>query len=148
MEDPTAAPRPPVPTRQGGRVLVVDDDRATRVVMGRLVETLGIAAVGADTCAAARDAAAIATHGVPQTEDTLRLVICDRRLPDGDGLDLLATLRRDHRCRTIVLSGFSPPADGAPPWVDRWLTKPADCEQLRTAIAEQLAAPPITAAAS
>jgi CheY-like chemotaxis protein len=124
MDDPTSkTPQPPI------RVLVVDDDVDTLVVMGKFLSILGIDAVPATSCADAWAAA---------QRERFRVVISDRHLRDGDGLALLWGLRQQYDCRTIVISGDPQPARGLRESFDLWLSKPTDGTRLRSAVAELL----------
>ncbi len=66
------------------RVLLVDDDRALRRVLGMLLEESGKVVVPAETVASGRKA--LTTGGFD-------LVITDLKLPDGDGLEVLKAAR-------------------------------------------------------
>ena len=113
------------------RVLVVDDDPDTLVVMGKLLSLIGIDAVPVATCAAARDAA---------RAEPFTLVICDHHLPDGDGLALCWNLKQQYGCRTIVMSGTDEPAEGLPLSVDLWITKPVQVKALHAAVGRLIGA--------
>jgi DNA-binding response OmpR family regulator len=111
---------------QPPRVLVVEDDPDTLVFMGKALSRLPADAMPVATCEAARYAA---DHAGP-----FDVVIADVRLPDGDGVDLLAGLKRRHGCCTIVLSGTDEPPGGTPDSIDVWMTKPVDVEALFAAV--------------
>ena len=86
------------------RLLLVDDDSAERAVMGdALVELLGGSVRQAGSIAAALDAAAA---------ERFDAAILDVGLPDGDGRDLCATLRRRGNTMPIVmLTGYGDEMD-------------------------------------
>lgn len=69
-------------------VLVVDDERVFRVMSEE-----ALTAKGFDV----RTAATLAKARAELAQSTPDVVILDRRLPDGDGLDLLTTAIADHR---------------------------------------------------
>ncbi len=75
-------------------VLVVDDERVFRVMAEEALVGAGFEVTTAATLARARAALAHATPDV---------VILDRRLPDGDGLDLLTTLRSEGPAAPLVI---------------------------------------------
>ena len=76
----------PGAVRIAGRVLIIEDD-ATMV----LLETVSLQAAGwvvSDACSGLEGVAAAA-------ETQPEVIICDRRLPDIDGIDVIAALARD-----------------------------------------------------
>lgn len=77
------------------RALVVDDSRAMRMVVSRIVSRLGFDTVEAEHGQAALDA--IAAGPVPQ------LALIDWNMPVMDGLTLVKTLRGDPGTRGITL---------------------------------------------
>jgi hypothetical protein len=54
------------------------------------------------------------------------IMIADRHLADGDGVDCALDARWKYDCGTIVLSGSSVPEGGVPPGLDAWLVKPIE----------------------
>src|SRR5262245_34492127 len=73
-------------------ILIVDDSSAVRADLGDALEAAGFRII---TCATLADArTALRTHSIA-------LAILDLGLPDGDGLELLEQVRRDH-----VLAGL------------------------------------------
>ena len=82
-------------------VLVVDDHDDTRQMYVQFLESMGLRALEATTCAEAI---------AKSTEAELDAVVLDRRLPDGDGGAICHTLKSDPRTRAVpvvVLSGFT-----------------------------------------
>ena len=73
-------------------ILIVDDSSAVRADLGDTLEAAGFRVIPCATLADARTA--LRTHSIA-------LAILDVVLPDGDGLELLEQIRRDH-----VLSGL------------------------------------------
>lgn len=108
------------------RVLVLEDDSDTLIVLGRMLSMVRADAVPANCCAAAR--AAVETSG------PFDLILADGQLPDGDGVELAIALKSEHGCATVVMSGSDPPEDGLPAGVDLWLVKPVRLEQLQNAV--------------
>jgi len=81
------------------RILVVEDDPVVRGLLHHLFRTHGFDVLEAGTAA---DGEAAFRSGVPD------LVVVDYLLPDGDGLQLVATLHRiDQRVPLIMLTGQS-----------------------------------------
>jgi len=79
-------------------VLVVEDDREQRRLLGLVIRAHGYAVVECGTIAEARAA--------PPCE----LAFVDRRLPDGDGLELA----RELPGRVVLLTGDELPDPGVP----------------------------------
>src|SRR5262245_849591 len=80
-------------------VLVVDDHADTREMYATFLTAMGLHIREASSCAEAL--AALASGAIDA-------VVLDRRLPDGDGADVVRALRADPRTRSvaaIVLSG-------------------------------------------
>jgi CheY-like chemotaxis protein len=114
------------PIKRMPRVLVVDDNADTLVIMGRLLMKIPADAIPTASCDAARDAAA--------TVGPFDVVIADVKLPDGDGIALAVALKRLHGSAVVILSAYDPPASGMPEGVDLWLAKPVRLPELRRAI--------------
>jgi CheY-like chemotaxis protein len=96
-------------------VLVVDDHADTREMYTTFLATMGLVTLEATTCAEAL--ARVATAAVD-------VLVLDRRLPDGDGAEVVRALRADARTRAvpiIILSGH--PHEGTT-GVDVYLVKP------------------------
>src|SRR3954470_12118965 len=76
------------------RILVVDDDGETRRLLARSLETGGHVVRGAASCADARGALAEASWDA---------IVLDVMLPDGSGIDLCRTLRKEQTSIPILL---------------------------------------------
>src|SRR6476661_6780141 len=100
------------------RVLVVEDHVDTLALLGKLLARIKIDAIPTQNCATARSAA--------ERWGPFDLVIGDYTLPDGNGADLLADLKEQSGCTTIMVSGHPRPVDGLPSGVDEWVPKPVD----------------------
>jgi len=123
-------------TSEAGRVLVVDDDAAVRLVCAVNLEAEGLQVVEA---ADGNDALEQMRRERPD------LVLTDVKMPGLDGFELVERLRRDERTRdvpVIFLSGEAQPVNA-----DRaralgavaYLTKPFDPRRLATFIVRALA---------
>jgi DNA-binding response OmpR family regulator len=104
------------------RVLVVEDHHDTLILLGKLLAKMAVDAVPTPDCAGARLAA--------QKWGRFDLVIADHSLPDGNGAALLAELKEQCGCATLVLSGHVRPAGPLPAGVDQWMPKPVDLAAL------------------
>jgi DNA-binding response OmpR family regulator len=104
------------------RVLVVEDHVDTLALLGKLLARISIDAIPTQDCASARSAAA--------RWGQFDLVIADYSLPDGNGAELLAELKEQSGCRTIVVSGHPRPVGPLPVGVDEWVPKPVDLAAL------------------
>jgi len=86
------------------RVLVVDDDPLVRKSIIQVAQKFGHKAVGAPS---------IADAMTRIQDESFDLVLCDVRLPDGSGLDILPGLKDSpSRPEVIIMTGFGDP-DGA-----------------------------------
>jgi PAS domain S-box-containing protein len=83
-----------IPSRGGPRVLLVEDDASFREITAKQLATLGAECLEAGTCA---EAIAIA-RATP-----VDLIVLDAGLPDGDGSDVVAALRRSGMRGTPLL---------------------------------------------
>lgn len=116
------APEPPL------RLLLVEDHKATREVLGRLLEKAGHHVFAARTVAEARAAAG---------REHFDAVISDLGLPDGTGVELMAHLRDRYGMRGIALSGYGMDEDlrrSSEAGFALHLVKPIDAEELRRAL--------------
>jgi CheY-like chemotaxis protein len=121
----TAAPAQPVGSF---RVLLVEDHDESRHVLARLLVTRKIHVV---------QAASVAGALAKAKTNTFDLVISDLGLPDGNGFDLMATLKATYGYSGIALSGYGTKED-----IDRskeagfavHLTKPVQARQLSEAL--------------
>jgi DNA-binding response OmpR family regulator len=84
-------------------VLVVDDDPAVGRMVRLSIEIDGAAVLSAESLAAARKLLSPDLHGI----------VLDRRLPDGDGLELLPEIER--ACPDVPVVVYSGLDDGQEP---------------------------------
>ncbi|MGC8916752.1 MAG: response regulator transcription factor [Thermoanaerobaculum sp.] len=101
------------------RVLVVEDDSRLRDILKRQLERQGLAVDTAGFLSEADELLALHDY---------HLLILDRRLPDGDGLDLCRTLReRGFANAILVLTALGDPqatVEGLTQGADDYLAKP------------------------
>ena len=119
-----------LPPRAGRlSALVVEDDAGVARTLEQLLVSTGYSVDAAPTLADARRLLA---------ERTPDVVLLDIHLPDGNGLDLLASLCGDQPTKdipVIILSGEAPEGAGAGmPLVFDWITKPFDEQRLADAL--------------
>ena len=107
------------------RLLIVEDEEILRKHLVRLFVREGFDVAAAGTCAEATRELSGARF---------RALILDVRLPDGDGLDLLAELGHDRwPAVTVAITAWTTPENelrAARLGVDRLLRKPIDLRQL------------------
>lgn len=84
------------------RVLLVEDHEDTRHVLERLIKRAGHRVTSANSVAQARQAL---------TADTFDLLLSDLGLPDGSGLEVIATLRERSEIPAVAMSGYGMNAD-------------------------------------
>jgi two-component system, NtrC family, response regulator PilR len=115
------------------RVLVLDDEKSIARLCSRVIEALG---ARADTAGTVAEAAALIRGA------RYDLLVCDMRLPDGAGLDVVAAFREKNiRSRVIVITGSLEPGNPLFKKGDEEiivLTKPFELEEFRAAVKERL----------
>jgi DNA-binding response OmpR family regulator len=111
------------------KILVVEDEPQMALLLGRSLGALGYAVDIAETIAQAREAVALADYGV---------VLLDRRLPDGDGMALVRSMRQGRDATpVIILSALDEVPErvsGLDAGADDYLVKPFDDEELHARI--------------
>jgi DNA-binding response OmpR family regulator len=112
------------PTTDSARILIVEDEAPLREGLAERLTRAGYRVTAVETVAAGIEA----TAGGPD------LVILDRRLPDGEGLEVLRHLRaQGSETRVIVLSARGMPDDrvaGLEDGADDYVTKPFHLREL------------------
>jgi DNA-binding NtrC family response regulator len=107
------------------RILLVDDDEGVRLALGRFLGSKGYAHVDADGVAAVREV----LRG--QTVDA---AVVDFSLPDGDGLDVLRTLKaQDPSLPVLLLTGHGTidlAVKAIKEGAEQFLTKPVELPAL------------------
>ena len=115
------------------RILIVDDDENIRKVLAAILEDEGYSVESVDT----------AKKGIEKSEtDFFNLALLDVRLPDMEGIELLAKLRETKpKMRKIIITGY-PTLQNAVGAVnqgaDAYVMKPFDVEKMLKTIKEQL----------
>lgn len=105
-------------------VLVVDDEPD----MTRLCEAWLSDAYDVRVANSGEDA-------LERIDDTVDVVLLDRRMPDLLGRDVLAEIRdREYDCRVGMLTAVAPDTDIVDMGFDAYLTKPVDRAELRAAV--------------
>jgi len=113
------------------RVLVVDDDRQNREILGRLLERLG-----AEVSAAEDGPEALRSFGGADFD----LVLLDLSMPGMDGLEVAAAMRsveeRERRRRTpiVALSGLDEDGGILGTGIDEFIQKPVGTDVLRATL--------------
>ena len=119
------------------RILVVDDDRQTRIVLRRMLEAEGhevIEAENGDAC--------MRSYAASPAD----LVVVDMFMPERDGLETIVALRREFAApRIIAISGgggsvtFEPLEAASHLGALTTLTKPVDAAELAESVRKILA---------
>lgn len=121
-------------------VLIVDDSLTVRMDLGDALEAAGFRAIPCATIAEARTA--LRTHQIA-------LAILDVRLPDGDGIELLEQIRRDHTLAALPVLMLSSEAEikdrvrGLSTGANDYVGKPYDTLQVIARIRALIGGPPV-----
>jgi DNA-binding NtrC family response regulator len=107
------------------RILVVDDDASTRLVLARVLAREGYVVSQCGTVAAALEHLRLTPFEV---------LLTDYVMPESSGLELIATaLELYPTIRCLVMSGHPRSSEAAS--TVSWIDKPIDLDQLFTALA-------------
>jgi DNA-binding response OmpR family regulator len=115
------------------RILLVEDHKDTRQILTRLLTHWGFDVAPAETL----------KRGLDQLKgQPFDVILSDIGLPDGTGYTLVnEARRRGDNLLAIALSGFGFPTEkelSLRSGFDHHLTKPFDCQQLRTLLEEKI----------
>ncbi|AWK86423.1 response regulator [Azospirillum thermophilum] len=105
-------------------ILAIDDDEPVRDLLESYLTAEGYRVTTAPDTASAKEAL---------TGDPVDLVVCDLRLPDGDGLGLVRHIRSETQIPVIILSSKDQDVDrivGLELGADDYLTKPFNPREL------------------
>src|SRR5512138_2111312 len=120
-------------TRGGGKILVVDDERLIRWSLEQQLQREGYEVLSAGT---GEEALRIARADSPE------VILLDVRLPDADGVDLLAKLRAaDPELAVILITAFGavePAVRAMKLGAADYLVKPVDPEELSVTLRRTL----------
>jgi DNA-binding NtrC family response regulator len=114
-----------VKTSPAERVLIVEDDTATRVGLTELIRTWGFAA---ESAADGEEALALVTSFRPA------IVVSDVIMPKMNGLELLHALKDEEHLRVILLTAqgsVETAVEAVKDGAEDYLTKPVDPQKLR-----------------
>jgi len=118
-----------------GRILVVDDERSIRDFLTILLEKEGHEVVTADSVGA----------GIERLDASLDIVLCDLKLPDGNGLEVLEEARRRQLpARFIVITAHTTPqqaVESLRAGAAEYVSKPFNVEELKLIVTKLLARP-------
>ena len=132
--DPDEHPQGRADEDSAPHVLVVDDEKAVRDIEAIRLQRLGYEVT---TCSGGTEALRVAT----EAPDAFDLVITDYVMPDGDGLELVRSLRQQgHSIPVVLMSGFTARISEDQvhdAGVDHFLQKPVDTDELM-ALLEQI----------
>lgn len=112
---------------QAACVLLVEDDPLVRERLEILITSSGFEVISVSSCKEARDAV---------TAVVFPIMVIDRKLADGDGIELIAELRercRPNRIFMMLLSALDSPAEianGLAAGADDYLSKRSSDQQL------------------
>ncbi len=112
------------------RILVVEDHGDTLQALSRLLTHFGheiSVAEGAQSAQKIIDS------------KEFDVVLCDIALPDGDGYDLIAEVKRKRPVKAVAITGFGTEEDirrGKEAGFDFHLVKPVDFHELRTVLGQ------------
>lgn len=123
------------------RVLLAEDDKATRSALARLLARRQFKVVSAGSVSEARAAA---------ERESFDLLVSDIELPDGSGCDLMVELRGRHGLVGIALTGHGMEEDvnrSQAAGFSGHLTKPVSAQGLDCALASAFHVPPAVNAA-
>lgn len=116
------------------RILIVDDESSLRTSLFRVLDRQGFVVLTANCIKEAQMLAAV--------DQPIDLALIDLRLPDGDGLDLMAQIKRSHPLsQSIIFTGFGS-IDLAVQAVQRgafhFMTKPFSVDEITSIVSKAI----------
>jgi DNA-binding NtrC family response regulator len=119
---------------KSSRILIVDDESSIRVALFRALEKRGHQILTASSLTEAETLAG--------AEQSLDLLLVDVRLPDGNGMELMERIQKNHpHCQAIVLTGFGTIQDAVEATkrgAFHYITKPFNIDELLTLVDKAL----------
>jgi len=112
------------------RILVVEDHGDTLQALSRLLTHFGHEISVAEGAQSAQE--------IIDSKE-FDVVLCDIGLPDGDGYDLIAEVKRKRPVKAVAITGFGTEEDirrGKEAGFDFHLVKPVDFHELRTVLGQ------------
>src|ERR1035438_6866968 len=84
---------------QRPRILIVDDESSIRIALFRSLEKRNFQIITASSLTEAET--------LSSAEQGIDIALIDLRLPDGDGLEFMTKLTRQHQhCQTLIQTGY------------------------------------------
>jgi len=127
-QQPAPAGREDPETQKPLRVLLVEDHRDTRQVLGRLLSSFGCLVTAVGSVKEAIDAS---------ERQAFDLLVSDIGLPDGTGIDVMRHVGARHKLKGIALSGYGQDEDlrrSREAGFETHLTKPVNLQTLHEVI--------------
>lgn len=91
-------------TQKRGKILIIDDEEKLRKLLLRIISLEGYHVTEAEDLQSGRDALA---------RESFDLVLCDVKLPDGNGIEFIPELKKEHPLTEIIsLTAYGSIADG------------------------------------
>ena len=119
---------------QRSRILVVDDESSIRIALFRALEKRGHQILTASSLTEAESLAS--------AEQSIDVLLVDLRLPDGNGMDLMEKIQKNHpHCQALVLTGFGTiqnAVEATKRGAFHYLTKPFNIDEVITLVEKAL----------
>jgi len=77
-----------------GAILIIDDEEKLRSLLKRILALEGFTVLEAGNLKAAE---------ILLDKETIDIVLCDVKLPDGNGIDFVKSVKKNHPCCEIIL---------------------------------------------
>jgi two-component system, NtrC family, response regulator len=91
-------------TNMPGDILIIDDEEKLRSLLGRIIRLEGYSV---------REAADLKTSRKMMEKDLPEIILCDVKLPDGNGVDFVSELKKKYpQIEVILLTAYGNIADG------------------------------------
>jgi len=91
-------------TNMPGNILIIDDEEKLRSLLGRIIRLEGYSV---------KEAADLKTSRKMMEKDLPEIILCDVKLPDGNGVDFVSELKKKYpQAEVILLTAYGNIADG------------------------------------